>query len=480
MKSGAKTPRLLIGSEWRELERTKAVINPYSGEEIARIPLGDSATVDEAIRVAHEAFAMTRAETPHARGDLLQRVARRIEERRVEFVETMIAEAGKPYTLADAEVTRAAITFSEASEEARRQHGELLSIDAYAPGSGHFGLMRRFPLGVISAITPFNFPLNLVAHKVAPGIAAANTLVVKPSLKTPLTALLLAEVLVESGMPAGQANFITCTDEESDALTTDPRIKMLSFTGSAAVGWRLKERCGKKKVTLELGGNAGVIVHEDADMLSAIPKIAVGAFSYAGQSCISVQRIAVQESIYDEFRRRFVAHVREYIQIGDPRDKATVVGPLIESGALDRITDWLERARASGAKILCGGNIRGRCLEPTIIEQGSRNLDIYAKEAFAPIVTLHSYNDFNDALKFVNDSEFGLQAGVFTRDIGRAMRAFEQLDVGAVLVNNVPTFRADNMPYGGVKESGFGREGIGFAMEEMTEVKSLILNKNWE
>ena len=480
MKSGAKTPRLLIGSEWRELPRTKAVINPYSGEEIAQVPLGDSQTVDEAIQVAHEAFAITRAETPHARGDLLQRVARRIEERREDFVETMIAEAGKPHTFADAEVTRAVITFNEASEEARRQHGELLSIDAYAPGAGHFGLMRRFPLGVISAITPFNFPLNLVAHKVAPGIAAGNTLVVKPSLKTPLTALLLAEVLVECGIPAGQVNFITCTDEESAALTTDPRIKMVSFTGSSAVGWRLKEQCGKKKITLELGGNAGVIVHDDANLESAIPKIAVGGFSYAGQSCISVQRILVQESIYDEFKRQFVAHVREHVRAGDPRDKRTVVGPMIDSGALDRITGWLETARKSGAKVLCGGNVNGRCLEPTIVENASHNVDISAKEVFAPVVTLFSYNDFDDALKFVNDSEFGLQAGVFTRDIGRAMRAFEHLEVGGVLVNNVPTFRADNMPYGGVKDSGFGREGIRYAMEEMTEIKSLILNKTWE
>jgi len=480
MQSGAKTPRLLIGGEWRAAKRTKPVINPYSGEEITQIPLGDSQTVDEAIKAAHEAFAITRAEAPYVRGDLLQRIADRIEERRTEFVETMIAEAGKPYTFADAEVTRATITFREASEEARRQHGDLLSIDAYAPGSGHFGLTRRFPLGVISAITPFNFPLNLVAHKVAPGIAAGNTLVVKPSLKTPLTALLLGEVLVECGMPVGQVNFITCNDEESAPLVTDPRIKMVSFTGSSAVGWRLKEQCGKKKITLELGGNAGVIVHDDADVESAIPKIAVGGFSYAGQSCISVQRSLVQESIYDDFKRRFVAHVREHVRAGDPTDEKTVIGPMIDSSALDRITGWLESARKSGAKILCGGSVKGRCLEATIVENPDRNLDIYAKEVFAPIVTLHSYKSFDHALKVVNDSDFGLQAGVFTRDIARAMRAFEQLNVGGVLINNVPTFRADNMPYGGVKDSGFGREGIRNAMEEMTEIKSLIFNKTWE
>ena len=476
MKSGAKTPRLLIGSEWRETGRTKPVVNPYTGEEFAQIPLGDAQTVDEAIRVAHEAFAVTRAQAPHARGDLLSRVAHRIEERRADFVETMIAEAGKPYTFADAEVTRAVITFTVASEQARLQHGELLHIDAYAPGSGHFGLVRRFPLGVISAITPFNFPLNLVAHKIAPGMAAGNTLVVKPALKTPLTSLLLAEVLVECDMPPGQVNFITCNHEDGGALITDPRVKMLSFTGSPDVGWRLKEQCEKKKITLELGGNAGVIVHDDADVKSAVPKIAVGAFSYAGQSCISVQRIVVQESIYEEFKQQFVDHVRAHIQTGDPRDKKTVVGPMIDSGSLERIAGWVESARQSGAKILCGGNVKGRCLEATVIEKPARDLDVCAKEAFAPIVTLHSYKTFEDALKFVNDSDFGLQAGVFTHDIGRAMQAFEQLDVGGVLINNVPTFRADNMPYGGLKDSGFGREGVRFAMEEMTELKSLILN----
>ena len=476
MMSGTKTPRLLIGSEWRETGRTTAVINPYSREKFAQAPLGDAKTVDEAIEVAHKAFEVTRAQAPHARGDLLARVAHRIEERRADFVETMITEAGKPCTFADGEVSRAIITFTVASEEARRQQGELLDIDAYAPGGGHFGLVRRFPLGVISAITPFNFPLNLVAHKVAPGMAAGNTLVVKPALKTPLTSLLLAEVLVECGMPAGQVNFVTCNHEEAGALITDPRLKMVSFTGSPDVGWRLKEQCGKKKITLELGGNAGVIVHEDADVKSAVPKIALGAFSYAGQSCISVQRIVVQESIYEEFKRQFVDHVREHIKTGDPRDRETVVGPMIDASALERIAGWVENARKAGATILCGGNVKGQCLDATVIEKPARDLEVCAKEAFGPIVTLHSYKTFDDALKFVNDSDFGLQAGVFTGDIGRAMHAFQKLDVGGVLINNVPTFRADNIPYGGLKDSGFGREGVRFAMEEMSELKSLILN----
>ena len=453
------------------------MINPYTGEEFAQVPLGDAKTVDEAIKVAHEAFEVTRAQAPHARGDLLSRVAHRIEERRADFVETMIAEAGKPYTFADAEVTRAIITFTVASEEARRQQGELLDIDAYAPGSGHFGLVRRFPLGVISAITPFNFPLNLVAHKVAPGMAAGNTMVVKPALENAAHLAPARRGARRMRHAAGPGEFRHLQPRGRDGVDHRSRaIKMVSFTGSPDVGWQLKEQCGKKKITLELGGNAGVIVHDDADVKSAVPKIAIGAFSYAGQSCISVQRVVVQESIYEEFKRQFVDYVREHIQTGDPRDKKTVVGPMIDAGALERIAGWVESARKSGAKILCGGNVKGRCLDATVIEKPARELDVCAKEAFAPIVTLHSYKTFDDALKFVNDSDFGLQAGVFTRDIGRAMRAFEQLDVGGVLINNVPTFRADNMPYGGLKDSGFGREGVRFAMEEMTELKSLILN----
>jgi glyceraldehyde-3-phosphate dehydrogenase (NADP+) len=474
MTTAARKPRLLIGAEWRETGCTRPVVNPFNGQEIAQVPLGDARTVAEAIKVAHEAFEVTRAQPSHARGDLLARVARRIEERRDEFVEVMIAEAGKPFTFADGEVTRAVITFTVASEEARRQHGELLNIDAFSPGGGHFGLVRRFPLGVISAITPFNFPLNLVAHKVAPGMAAGNTLVVKPAFKTPLTSLLLAEVLMECGTPAGQVNFVTCNHEDGTALFTDDRVKMVSFTGSPDVGWKLKEQCGKKKITLELGGNAAVVVHEDADVAAAIPKIAIGAFSYAGQSCISVQRIVVQESVYENFKGQFVDHVRKRIQTGDPRDKKTVVGPMIDSGALERIAGWVESARKAGARILCGGHVQGRCLEATVIEKPDCQLEVCAKEAFAPIVTLHSYKTFEDALNFVNASDFGLQAGIFTRDINLAMRAFERLDVGGVLINNVPTFRADNMPYGGVKDSGFGREGVRFAMEEMTELKSLI------
>jgi glyceraldehyde-3-phosphate dehydrogenase (NADP+) len=380
-------------------------------------------------------------------------------------------------TFAEAEVARAAITFTAAAEEARRAHGELLPVEAYPSGDGHLGLMRRFPLGVIAAITPFNFPLNLVAHKVAPALATGNTMVVKPAMKTPLTALLLAEVLHEAGVPAGQMNFVTCGNEDAARLVTDARVKMVTFTGSPAVGWRLKELCGKKRITLELGGNAGVIVHRDADVAAAVPLIATGAFGYAGQSCISVQRVVVHESRYEELKAALVAHIAAKVPTGDPWERTTVVGPMITEPARDAVLERIATALAGGARLVCGGQVRGRCLEATVLENADAAMAICAEEAFAPVLTLHRYAEFAEALAFVNASDFGLQAGVFTRDLTLALRAYEELEVGGVLINQVPTFRVENMPYGGIKDSGFGREGARYAMEEMTEMKSLVIKR---
>jgi glyceraldehyde-3-phosphate dehydrogenase (NADP+) len=469
------TPRLLISNEWLTPAASLPVVNPFTGEEFASVPLGNSATIDAAIAAAEAAFPKVRHTPAHARAALLLKVAAGLDARRAEFVETIVTEAGKPTTFAEAEVARAIMTFTIAAEEARRQHGELLDVDAFSTGEGHFGLARRFPLGVVSAITPFNFPLNLVAHKVAPGLATGNTMVVKPATKTPLTALLLAEVLVEAGMPPGQVNFVTCTNEDARPLVTDPRVKKVTFTGSPAVGWRLKEQCGKKRITLELGGNAGCIVHRDADLATAVPMVAMGGFAQAGQSCISVQRVVVHESIYDDFRARLVAHIAAKIKTGDPRDRATVVGPMITQDALAEIRARIDAALAAGARLVCGGKVQGRCLEATVVEDVAPDLDLCAKEAFAPIVTLHRYRDFDEALAFVNASGFGLQAGVFTHDLQLAMRAYEVLEVGGVLINQTPTFRVENMPYGGIKDSGFGREGVRYAMEEMTELKSLVM-----
>jgi acyl-CoA reductase-like NAD-dependent aldehyde dehydrogenase len=471
-----KTPRLWVGGQWIETRATSEVINPFTGEVISPAPLGDIQTIETALSAALEAFPIVRGHSSHQRSTVLRAVAQGIEQRRTEFVDTIVAEAGKPITFAEAEVARAIMTFTAASEEARRQHGEVLDLDAFPSGQGHFGFTRRFPLGVIYGITPFNFPLNLVAHKVAPCLATGNTMVLKPALKTPLTALLLAEVLEQAGVPAGQINVVTCPNEIAGHLVGDARVKMVSFTGSPAVGWQLKQRCGKQRITLELGGNAGVIVHDDADLPTAIPLIAASGFGYSGQSCISAQRIFVHAPVYETFRNQFVAHVRNHVRFGDPRERETVAGPLIEPAAVKRVRNWIDAAIGAGANLLLGGTAQGQGVEPTILEKVDPRQDVYAKEVFAPVVTLHAYEDFDDALARINDSPFGLQAGVFTKDLQRAMRAFASLEVGGVLVNNVSSFRVENMPYGGIKESGFGREGIRYAMEEMTEVKSLILN----
>ena len=469
---------LLIGGKWITTAETMPVVNPYTGEELARAPLGGVAEIEEAIAAASAAFPEGRSIPAHRRADLLLAVARGIEARKDEFAQTIVSEAGKPIVFAEAETARAVMTFTAAAEEARRQQGELLDLDAFSSGEGHLGIARRFPLGVITAITPFNFPLNLVAHKVAPCLATGNTMVVKLAPKTPLTGLLLAGVLEEAGVPAGQMNFVTCANEDVARLVTDDRVKMVSFTGSPAVGWKLKEASGRKRITLELGGNAGVILHEDADLEAAIPLVAGGGFAFAGQSCISVQRVFIHESRYEEAKSLLVAHIRKAIKTGDPRDRSTVVGPMINATALEQIQGRIEAALAAGASIAHGGRTIGRCLEATVLENVGPELDLCAREAFAPIVTLHRYREFEDALAMVNASEFGLQAGVFTRDLQLALRAFDALDTGGVLINQAPTFRVENMPYGGVKMSGFGREGVRYAMEEMTEIKSLIIRRS--
>jgi len=469
---------LFIGGKWVATADTMPVVNPYSGEELARAALGGAAEIEAAIVAAVTAFPEARSTSAHRRAELLLAVARGIEARKDEFARTIVSEAGKPIVFAEGETARAVMTFTAAAEEARRQQGELLDLDAFSSGQGHIGIARRFPIGVIAGITPFNFPLNLVAHKVAPCMASGNTMVVKLAPKTPLSGLLLARVLEEAGAPAGQVNFVTCPNEDVARLVTDDRVKMVSFTGSPAVGWKLKEASGRKRVTLELGGNAGVILHQDADLEAAIPMVASGGFASAGQSCISVQRVFIQESRYEEAKTRLIAHIRETIRTGDPADRSTVVGPMINAAALEQIRGRIDAALAAGAVIAHGGRTIGRCLEATVLENVGPDLDLCAKEAFAPIVTLHRYREFDDALAMVNASEFGLQAGVFTRDLQLALRAFETLDTGGVLINQTPTFRVENMPYGGIKMSGFGREGVRYAMEEMTEIKALIIRRS--
>ena len=466
-------PKILIGREWLDGPAKAPIINPFTGQTIAEMPQADEAMLDRAISVANESFSITRNQPRSERAVILHRVAAAIEHRKAEFAESIVAEAGKPITLAEGEVARAVATFTAAAEEARHTPGEVLDLDAFPSGENHTGHVQRFPIGVIYGITPFNFPLNLVSHKVAPCIATGNTMVLKPAPRTPLTAVLLGEVLLAAGMTPGQVNIVPCSNELAPKPIGDSRIKMVSFTGSPKVGWPIKSQAMKQKVTLELGGNAAVIVCEDADIASAVPMIASGAFAYAGQSCISVQRVYVHASIYDRFRDVLLAHVRDKVKTGDPHDRAVINGPLINSDAQKRLLDWISAAKSPP---LCGGKAIGPCIEPTILENVDPKLDISCNEAFGPVKTLDRYAKFDDALKTVNNSRFGLQAGVFTRDQRRAQQAFEQLEVGAVLINQVPTWRVETMPYGGVKDSGFGREGVRYAMEDMTEPRAMIVN----
>jgi len=465
-----------IDGRWVKTDTTEPVHNPWTGEKIQDVCLAGPEEVEAAIASAHAAFQQTRTMSAEQRAAMLDKISRAITERRQEFVDTIVAEAGKPVSFAEAEVDRAALTFRFASALALSDEGHGIAMDASAPGLGHRGWVKRFPIGVILGITPFNFPLNLVAHKVAPCLATGNTMLLKPALKTPLTALLLAEVLHECGVPPGQINIVPFQHEWIDPLLFDPRLKMLSFTGSVEVGWSLKARAIKMKCALELGGNAAVIVEPDCDWRAAVPKIASAAYGYAGQSCISVQRILVHSEIAASFREALVTFIREKISLGDPSIRETVVGPMITPGAREKVLDWIKKAESVGAQMLVPLRVDGHSLlGPVLLDHVPKGAAAVCEEAFAPLAVIQTYSTFEEALAIVNDSRFGLQAGVFTNNLPKAMRAFDALEVGGVLINQVPTFRVENMPYGGVKDSGFGREGLRYAAEDMTELRSLVI-----
>ncbi|MBA3752825.1 MAG: aldehyde dehydrogenase family protein [Nitrospira sp.] len=465
----------LIGGRWFHTPVAAPVRNPYTGETIAHVCQAGPPEADRAVQSSVEGAAAMRKLPSHARSTMLQKAAQALQTRQEEFARTMTAEAGKPLTDARREVSRAIQTFSIAAEEAKRIGGEVVPLD-WSPGmESHWGVTRRFPIGPILGITPFNFPLNLVAHKVAPALAAGNSIVIKPAPQTPLTALLLGELLEEAGVPPGALNVVPCNNAVAEQLVIDPRFKLLSFTGSAPVGWMLKAKCGKKKVVLELGGNAAVIVEPDAELDDVAQRCATGGFTYAGQTCISVQRIFVHESVAAAFTDNLVARVQG-LETGDPGDERTVVGPLIDSGAAQRIEGWIGEAVAQGARLLSGGSRTGLVVQPTVLSQVTATMKVSSQEVFGPLVTITPYGEFETVLKAVNESDYGLQAGLFTHNIERIFHAFEQLEVGAVLVNEIPTFRADHMPYGGVKDSGIGREGVRYAIEDMTESKLLVMN----
>ena len=470
-----KLSRFLINGEWRCSERKRTLFNPFNKKTVGEVYLASSEDIDAAIQAAADAFRLTRRLPAYKRSEILLFIARGIEANREEFSALITAETGKPISFSRAEVERSVLTFTVASEETKRIEGGVLPLDLAAHSENRLGVVRRFPLGPVGAITPFNFPLNLVAHKVAPAIASGCTIVLKPSSSAPLTALFLAEVIHRSQLPQGAFNIVPCRADEAAQLIIDERIKLISFTGSPPVGWAIKSKAGKKRVVLELGGNAGVIVDRDADFDFALKRIVQGSYGNAGQSCIAVQRIYVHRDLYEAFTHRFV-ELTKAVVVGDPENDETVVGPMIDEDAAGKVEGWIKEAVDSGARILCGGKRDGPVLEPTILVDVNPRMKVSCQEVFAPVVTLSSFESFPEAVSLVNDSDYGLQAGVFSNNFSNIFYAYQELDVGGVIINDFPTYRIDHMPYGGVKDSGFGREGIKYAIEEMTELKLMAIN----
>jgi acyl-CoA reductase-like NAD-dependent aldehyde dehydrogenase len=451
------------------------VLDKYSGKRATRVAFADTATVRKAIAAATKA-APAMAAFPHdARRDVLEHCVARFTERHEELALALCIEAGKPIKDARGEVTRLVDTFRIAAGEATRLGGKIVDMEISRRTRGYRGMVKRVPVGPCAFITPFNFPLNLVAHKVAPAIAAGCPFVLKPAAKTPVGALIIGAVLAETDLPRGAFSILPCSNDDAGLLVEDERIRLLSFTGGL-VGWDLKARAGKKKVVLELGGNAACIVDRDPglELDIVVERIVSGAYYQSGQSCIGVQRIFAHADVYAELRRKLKAAVAK-LDMGDPRKEKTFIGPMIDEEAAKRVECWIEAARKGGAKVLAGGERKGNMLPATLLENVPHEADLYRKEAFGPVAGMESFEDFDDALARVNDSEFGLQAGVFTGSLARAMRAWDRLEVGGVVIGDVPSFRVDNMPYGGVKDSGLGREGVRYAIEDMTEPRLLVI-----
>ncbi|WP_308635265.1 aldehyde dehydrogenase family protein [Paenibacillus silvisoli] len=468
---------LFINGQWTEAPVYVDLQSPYSGELIAQVGQANERLAEEAIRAAKEAAPLMRSMPAHERAAILERTARIMEERKEELARLLALEAAKPIKTGRAEIARTITTYKFAAEEAKRIHGETVPLDAAPGGEGRLAFTLRKPLGVVGAITPFNFPFNLVAHKVGPAIAAGNTVVLKPASQTPLSSLMLAEIMTEAGLPAGALNVIPGKGSViGELLVRDPRIAAITFTGSPEVGIAMKNKAGLKRVTLELGSNSAVIIDRNVEVTQQlIDRCVTGAFSYSGQVCISIQRMYVHESLYEAFAAMLKTAVDKLV-IGDPLEETTDVSALISVKEVDRIASWVSAASAEGAAALTGGSqLNERVYPPTVLINVSSSSSISCQEAFGPVATLTSFVSMDEAIAAVNDSRFGLQAGIFTNDIHAAMQAAEELEVGGVMINDIPTFRVDNMPYGGVKCSGFGREGVKYAVEEMTELKLISL-----
>jgi glyceraldehyde-3-phosphate dehydrogenase (NADP+) len=466
----------LIDGQTHRSNDAIAVRSPYDESLVAVVHRAGPADIERAIATASMAFATTRQLPGWKRSEVLEKVSAGILARREEFARTIALEAGKPIRTARAEVERASFTFKVAAEEARRIYGEIVPLDWLPGNEGRMAHVRRAPRGPVVGISPFNFPLNLVAHKVAPALAAGCPIILRPASQTPVSSFKLAQLVLESGWPAGGIAVVPCKTKDADPLVEDNRIKLLTFTGSPAVGWDLKRRAGQKYVTLELGGNAGAIIHNDADVPYAATRVAWGGFAFSGQSCISVQRVYAHLDIYENFVDELIPKVRA-LKVGNPMDEATDIGPLIDSSAADRLGAWLEEAKAGGAEVLTGGQRLGNIWEPTVLASIHEDMRISCQEAFGPFVGLYPYSDVHAAIRAVDGSDFGLQAGIFTNDWRLVEKAFEEIEVGGLMVNDVSTFRIDHMPYGGAKASGFGREGLRYAIEEMTEMRLLTWNR---
>jgi acyl-CoA reductase-like NAD-dependent aldehyde dehydrogenase len=470
--------KLLINGQWIDTNEYTNLISPYTGEVIAEVPVASLKDVQMAIEAAGQAQETMAKMPAFQRAAILEKLVALLKENEEKAAEIIAWEAAKPISTARIEVARTIQTYKFAAEEAKRIHGETVPLDAAPGGEGRIAFTMREPVGIIGAITPFNFPMNLVAHKIGPAIATGNTIVLKPAHQTPMSAFFIGELLLQAGLPAGALNIVTGSGRViGEKIITDERVKMITFTGSPAVGIGIRNKAGLKKVTLELGSNAAVIIDKSIDIDSIIKRCVGGAYSYQGQVCISLQRIYVHEDLYDLFVEKFVKETSE-LKIGDPLDPTTDVSALINPGETERVLSWIKEAQNGGAKIVAGGLVEGRVLQPTVLVNVDPYLKVSCQEVFAPIVVIDKVSSVEQAVKKVNNSLFGLQAGIYTNDIHTALDAAEKLQVGGVLINDIPTFRVDNMPYGGVKQSGMGREGIKYAVEEMTELKLVIFNRN--
>ena len=473
--AGVKPHPIFLAGRWVESADALEVTNPARPDQRAGSTFhATTEQYEEAVQAAVRAFETTRRLPAYERGQILRSISAGVRERREEIARTLTLESGKPIRDALVEVDRATLTFRLGAEEAERMTGELIPLDLNAASKGRVGVTRRFPLGPIAGISPFNFPLNLAAHKLAPAIAAGNSIVLKPPSKDPLTMLTIAEIVEKSGVPDGAVSILPMSRALGDRMVEDERFKLLTFTGSPSVGWRMKARAGKKRVVLELGGNAGVIVDASADLDWAVRRTVVGAFGYAGQVCISVQRIFIHRSRYDEFLARLVEGAKQLV-VGDPLDPETQLGPMVDEQQAERTESWVREAEQLGGRVLVGGHADGAFFPPTVLVDTPTHAQVCSNEAFAPLVVAFPFDDFSDAVRQVNDSFYGLQTGVFTNDLANSWYAFNELEVGGVIVNDVPTYRIDHMPYGGVKDSGLGREGLRWSIEDMTELRLMVV-----